>query len=66
MLKKAGHNLILITAALRNRLLLRDKEIAPKIVQGDEECFNSWGARGYGDSVPGEVTKTAPSGDRTT
>ena len=37
MLQKAGHNLILIRAALRNRLLLRDKEIAPKIVQGDED-----------------------------
>ena len=24
------------------------------------------GGRGYDDSVPGEVTKTAPSGDRTT
>ena len=38
---------------------------------GDEtkinrELFNDWGGRGYDDSVPGEVTKTAPSGDRTT
>ena len=24
------------------------------------------GGRGYDDSVPGEVTKTTPSGDRTT
>ena len=30
------------------------------------ELFNDWGGRGYYDSVPGEVTKTAPSGDRTT
>ena len=30
------------------------------------ECFNDWGGRGYDDSVPGEVTKTTPSGDRTT
>ena len=30
------------------------------------ECFNDWGERGYDDSVPGEVTKTIPSGDRTT
>ena len=30
------------------------------------EGFNDWGGRGYGDFVPGEVTKTAPSGDRTT
>ena len=37
MLQKAGHNLILRRAALRNRLVLRDKEIAPKIVQGDED-----------------------------
>ena len=30
------------------------------------EGFNDWGGRGYDDFVPGEVTKTAPSGDRTT
>ena len=28
--------------------------------------FNDWGGRGYDDFVPGEVTKTAPSGDETT
>ena len=28
--------------------------------------FNDWGGRGYDDSVPGEVTKTPSSGDRTT
>ena len=28
-----------------------------------EEGFNDWGWRGYDDFVPGEVTKTAPSGD---
>ena len=27
---------------------------------------NDWGGRGYDDFVPGEVTKTAPSGDETT
>ena len=31
-----------------------------------KEGFNDWGGRGYDDFVPGEVTKTAPSGDRTT
>ena len=31
-----------------------------------EEGFNDWGGRGYGDFVPGEVTKTAPSGNRAT
>ena len=31
-----------------------------------EEGFNDWGGRGCDDFVPGEVTKTAPSGDRTT
>ena len=30
------------------------------------ELLNDWGGRGYDDSVPREVTKTAPSGDRTT
>ena len=30
------------------------------------EGFNGWGGRGYDDFFPGEVTKTAPSGDRTT
>ena len=29
------------------------------------ELFTDWGGRGYDDFVPGEVTKTAPSGDRT-
>ena len=28
--------------------------------------FNGWGGRGHDDFVPGEVTKIAPSGDRTT
>ena len=31
-----------------------------------KECFNDWGGRGYDDSVPGDGTKTTPSGDRTT
>ena len=30
------------------------------------ELFNDWGERGYDDCVPEEVTKTAPSEDRTT
>ena len=30
------------------------------------EGFNDCGERGYDDFVPGKVTKTAPSGDRTT
>ena len=30
------------------------------------EGFNDWGGRGYDDFVPGEVTKTAPSGDEST
>ena len=30
------------------------------------DSFNDWRGRGYDDSVPGEVTKTIPSGDRTT
>ena len=29
------------------------------------ESFNDWGGRGYDDSVPGVVTKTSPSEDRT-
>ena len=28
--------------------------------------WNGWGGRGYDDLVPGEVTKTTPSGERTT
>ena len=31
-----------------------------------EEGFNNYGGRGYDDFVPGEVIKTAPSGDETT
>ena len=30
------------------------------------ELFNDWGERGYDDSVHGQVTKTASSGNRTT
>ena len=30
------------------------------------EGLNDWGGRRYDDFVPGEVTKTAPSGDETT
>ena len=30
------------------------------------ELFNDWGGRGYDDSIPGEVTKIAPSGNRIT
>ena len=30
------------------------------------EGFDDWGGRGYDDFVPGEVTKTTPSGDETT
>ena len=30
-----------------------------------EESFNDWRGRGYTDSVPGAVTKTASSGGRT-
>ena len=33
---------------------------------GFSEGFNNWRGRGYDDFVPGEVTKTAPSRDRTT
>ena len=29
------------------------------------ELFNDWGGWGYDESVPKEVTKTAPSGDGT-
>ena len=29
------------------------------------ESFSDWGGRGYDDSVPEVVIKTAPSGDRT-
>ena len=31
-----------------------------------KDGFNDWGGRGYDDFVPGEVIKTAPSGDETT
>ena len=29
------------------------------------ESFDDWESRGYEDSIPGVVTKTAPSGDGT-
>ena len=36
------------------------------VINYHKEGFNGWGGRLYGDFVPGEVTKTAPSGDETT
>ena len=30
------------------------------------ECSKDWGGRGYDGSAPEKVTKTTPSGDRTT
>ena len=34
--------------------------------KGGVEGFNDWGGRGNDDFIPGEVTKTTPSGDETT
>ena len=34
--------------------------------ESSTECFNDWGRRGYDDSIPGEITKTTPSGGKTT
>ena len=39
---------------------------SPDITLLIQELFTDWGRRGYDDSVPGEVTKTHSSGDRTT
>ena len=35
------------------------------VMSGETELFNDWGGQGCDDSVPVEVTKTAPSGVRT-
>ena len=40
--------------------------IEDELCHGKTELFNDWGGRGYDESVPGEIIKTAPSGDRTT
>ena len=54
--------IIAVRSGFRPLLLRR-----PKVVFfGAQEGFNDWGGRGYDDFVPGEVTKTAPSGDETT
>ena len=45
---------------------LRGLKSAGAFVSGTREGFNDWGGRGYDDFVPGEVAKTAYSGDRTT
>ena len=45
--------------------LTRDGTAEP-ISRNPTEGFNDWGGRGYDDFVPGEVTKTAPSGGETT
>ena len=38
----------------------------PKKLFYTVEGFKHWGGRGYEDFVPGEVTKTVPSGERNT
>ena len=45
---------------------LVQKPISAAQMQFTHEGFNDWGGRGYDDFVPGEVIKTAPSGDKTT
>ena len=47
-----------------------DKQAAPQLTllvtsPSKPKGFNDWGGRGYDDFVPGEVIKTAPSGDET-
>ena len=49
-----------------SRILKYLKPFTSSITMEIHELFNDWGGRGYDDSVPGEVIKTAPSGDRTT
>ena len=43
-------------------------DIYESVVDLGEVCsqLNDWGEQGYDGSVPEEVTRTAPSGDRTT
>ena len=36
------------------------------VIACSSERFNDWGGRGYDGFVPGEIPKTAPSGDETT
>ena len=45
---------------------LRQLGLYTNIDTPDTRGFNDWGGRGYDDFFPGEVTKTAPSGDETT
>ena len=52
-----------LTAMAQNEVCPRDEIANPS---GMKEGFNDWGRRGYDDFVPGEVTKTVPSGYRTT
>ena len=53
--------------SLQPRFPPKPLDIIPPEGGCSEGSFNDWGGRGYDDdSVPGEVTKTAPFGDRTT
>ena len=60
----------LLSRAKYSLTAIAHKEVCPgdEIVDplGTNELFNNWEGRGYDDSVPGEVTKTPSSGDRTT
>ena len=45
--------------------LAETKRYVEKRCREEVPAFNDWGGRGYDDSVPGVVIKTASSGDRT-
>ena len=67
---------IVLNQTIRDRVPVEHKKIIPSSSWvrplmslryfSNYEGFNGWGGRGYDNFFPGEVTKTAPSGDETT
>ena len=53
-----------VTANMSARRLKRS--VKRRMYEFPREVFNDWRGRGYDDFVPGEVNKTAPSGDEPT
>ena len=63
-------NILILPEVLYTEIAAGVRGLAQEALGGEAvlpvECFNDWGGRRYDDSVPGEVTKTTPSRDRTT
>ena len=66
MAATSGSQRAVCTVLLLMAELYRCPSAVDDVRDGVIEGFNDWGGWGYDDFVPGDDTKTAPSGDETT